>query len=161
MGAGVRMSQKLAVDRFVTALAVLLAAFCIINGASMLFSPARWFWSVPDVALTGGYNGHFIRDIGIVYALTGAGLLVGALSPRHRPVLFGAAAAWLSSHAAFHIAEVVLGICGSDVLARSFVGVILPGVTALGLCATALRRETGGPVRSLTSSVTSADSARP
>jgi hypothetical protein len=125
------------VARSAAAIAAALGLFCIRNGLTMLFVPARWYWSVPGVPLTGGYNAHFIRDIGIVYVLTGAALVGGTLRREHRPVLWGLAAAWLTSHAVFHLIEVAAGICGTDAIPRDFLGVTLPGLLALGLALSA------------------------
>ncbi|HEX8641758.1 MAG TPA: hypothetical protein VF704_11475 [Allosphingosinicella sp.] len=115
------------------AVAVALGLFCIWNGVTMLLVPARWYWAVPGVPLTGGYNAHFIRDIGIVYALTGGGLIWGAASAARRPMLWGLAAGWLTGHAGFHLVEVAVGICGPDAIPRDFLAVTVPGLTALAL----------------------------
>jgi hypothetical protein len=123
--------------RFAAAVAAALGLFCIWNGLTMLFAPARWYWSVPGVPLTGGYNAHFIRDIGIVYALTGAALIGGAVRQERRRMLWGLAAAWLTSHAMFHLFEVAAGICGADAIPRDFLGVTLPGLVALALALSA------------------------
>lgn len=120
-------------DLLAAGVASALGLFCIWNGLTMLFVPARWYWSVPGVPLTGGYNAHFIRDIGIVYALTGAALIGGAVRRARRAMLWGLAAAWLTSHALFHLIEVAAGICGTDAIPRDFLGVTLPGLVALAL----------------------------
>lgn len=85
---------------------------------------------MPGVSLTGGYNAHFVRDIGIVYLLTGAALFAGWRMPVHRTLLWMAAAAWLMAHALFHLWEVAVGICGPDAIPRDFLGVTLPGLLA-------------------------------
>lgn len=110
------------------------------NGLAMLVIPKTWFWSVDGVSLTGGYNAHFIRDIGMVYVLTGVAMFAGLARPAQRALLWGAAAAWLMSHALFHLWEVAAGICGPDAIARDFLGVTLPGLIATGLAVHALRR---------------------
>lgn len=110
------------------AIAVSVGLLCLGNGAVMLVAPQWWFWAVPSVSLTGGYNAHFVRDIGIVYLLTGAALFAGLRLPVHRTLLWTAAAAWLLSHALFHLWEVAAGICGPDAIPRDFLGVTLPGL---------------------------------
>ena len=129
----------LALGRMVAAGAALLGVFCIANGVAMLAVPVPWFWAVPGVPATGGYNAHFIRDIGIVYLMTGLGLLLAARKPQHRPLMFGAAAAWLTSHAVFHLIEVAAGICGPEAIPRDFIGVTLPALAAAALLAAATR----------------------
>ena len=110
------------------------------NGVAMLVMPRTWFWSVDGVSLTGGYNAHFVRDIGMVYVLSGAAMFGGLARPAQRALLWGAAAAWLMSHALFHLWEVAAGICGPDAIARDFLGVTLPGLIATGLALHAARR---------------------
>ena len=110
------------------------------NGMAMLVMPKTWFWSVDGVSLTGGYNAHFIRDIGMVYGLSGAAMFAGLARPAQRVLLWGAAAAWLMSHALFHLWEVAAGICGPDAIQRDFLGVTLPGLIASGLALHAARR---------------------
>lgn len=113
------------------------------NGVAMLVMPKTWFWSVDGVSSTGGYNAHFIRDIGMVYVLSGAAMFAGLARPAQRALLWGAAAAWLMSHALFHLWEVAAGICGPDAIPRDFLGVTLPGLIATGLALHAARRPAG------------------
>ena len=128
------------VDRLVTGAAIALGLFTLANGVFMLAAPQDWFWRVPGVSATGGYNQHFIRDIGLIYALVGAGLLVGIRARGQRAALWSFAAAWLTGHALFHFWEVAVGICGSDAIPRDFMGVTLPAILALLLGAHAWRR---------------------
>lgn len=127
------MARRSAAVAAAAALAVALGLFCLGNGAAMLAAPHLWYSSVPGVPLTGGYNAHFVRDIGIVYALAGAALILGALRPAARAVLWSAAAAWLAAHAALHLLEAVAGTHGAEAIARDFAGVILPASVALAL----------------------------
>jgi len=121
-------------------LAVAVGLLSAGNGLTMLAVPKTWFWAVDGVPLTGGYNAHFIRDIGMVYVLTGAAMFTGLARPAQRPLFWGAAAAWLTSHALFHLWEVAAGICGPEAILRDFIGVTLPGVLAAGLALHAARR---------------------
>ena len=133
----------------VSAAAILLVLFCVSNGLWMLAVPLQWYWAVPGVPLTGGYNQHFIRDIGIIYVMTGLAVLVGLVRPVHRRLLWGAASAWLTSHAIFHLVEVAAGICGKGAIPRDFAGVTLPGLIALGLALSSVKYSQ----RSVTSAV--------
>ena len=127
-------------QRLMGSLAIIVALplglFCVANGLSMLIAPVRWYWSVPGVPLTGGYNAHFIRDIGMVYAMTGAGVLLGLARTTQRRLLWGAASAWLTSHAVLHLLEVAAGLCGPEAIPRDFLGVTAPGLAALALALT-------------------------
>jgi len=122
------------------AVAIGLGLFSLANGLSMLADPIGWFWRVPGVPQTGGYNAHFIRDIGIIYAMTGIGLVAGVWLSGQRAALWGAAAFWLMAHALFHLWEVAAGICAPSAIPRDFLAVTLPGLLATALAVHAARR---------------------
>lgn len=133
------VSSTILADRVCGGLAAAVGLLAGGNGLVMLVAPQTWFWSVDGVSLTGGYNAHFVRDIGMVYLLSGLAMFAGLARPASRPLLWGAAAAWLMSHALFHLWEVAAGICGPDAIVRDFAGVTLPGLVASGLTLRALR----------------------
>lgn len=114
-------------------LAALLGAGFIANGLFMLWSPAHWYFAVPGVTSTGPFNQHFIRDIGLIFLLLGAGFVAGAMRPALRVAFWSAGALWLSGHALFHFWEVAAGICGPDALTRDFPAVTLPAMIATSL----------------------------
>lgn len=124
------------------------------NGAFMLVAPGSWYDAVPGVPATGPFNQHFLRDIGLIFALLGGAILLGVAEPAMRGVLWGAVALWLSGHALFHLWEVLVGICGKSVLVRDFPAVSLPAIVAIGLWfwaalvshVRAPSRQAGGPV---------------
>lgn len=120
-------------------LATLLGLALGANGMFMLMSPANWYFAVPGVTTTGPFNQHFLRDIGLIFELLAAALLVGVARPAMRPILWTAAAFWLAGHALFHVWEVAVGICGPSALARDFPAVSLPSLIALALAAWAWR----------------------
>lgn len=126
-------------DRIALGLAAAVGLLSAGNGLTMLAVPRAWFWSVDGVSLT-GYNAHFIRDIGMVYLLTGAAMFAGMVRPAQRALLWGAAAGWLLAHALFHLWEVAAGICGPEAIMRDFLGVTLPGLLAAGLTLRELRQ---------------------
>jgi hypothetical protein len=108
--------------------------FLVLNGIFMLINPRGWFFLVPGVKLTGGFNQHFVRDIGIVQGFLGAAFIVGIIRPRVRLDLWAAATIWLIAHALFHYWEVAVGICGPSALLRDFPDVTLPAL--IGIVAT-------------------------
>ena len=126
-----------AIERRTPLLAAVLAGalglFALGNGLAMLLDPQRWYASVPGVTATGAFNQHFIRDIGLIYALAGAAYLAGALRPLRRTLLWALPTLWLGGHALFHFWEVAAGICGPDAIPRDFVGVTLPALLGAGL----------------------------
>jgi hypothetical protein len=127
--------------------AVLFGVGLACNGAYMLVDPANWYFAIPGVTTTGPFNQHFLRDIGLTFALIGIGFVMGALRPLVRIPLWGAGALWLSGHALFHAWEVAVGICGASALVRDFPAVTLPALVAIALTAWAARadRRSGAP----------------
>lgn len=114
-------------------LALGLGVILIINGLYMLISPQHWYASIPGVVDTGNFNLHFIRDIGIIYTLSGIGLIWGARRSDQRLGMWGMAALWLCGHAVFHFWEVMSGVSPLRALGRDFVGVSLPAILTLYL----------------------------
>jgi len=114
-------------------LAIVLGLLLLANGGWMLAGPEGWYWEIPGVPDRGPFNQHFVRDIGIIYALCGAGLVLGGLYPAQRLALWWAPAFWLTGHALFHVWEVAVGLCGPASLLEDFVGVTLPAIASLVL----------------------------
>jgi len=114
-----------------TALALLLGALMLVNGIAMLANPLAWYGRVPGVVQTGPFNQHFIRDIGLIYVMTGIGFALGAVIARQRLLLWSAATVFLTGHALFHFWEVAVGICSADAIPRDFIGVTLPALIGL------------------------------
>ena len=126
-------------NRIVTAGALLLGLFLLGNGLVMLADPVRWYFAVPGVTTTGPFNQHFLRDIGLIYVMMGAGFLAGIVRPAERVVIWAAATLWLAGHALFHFWEVSVGICGPSALVRDFPGVTVPALFGLVLTIAAFR----------------------
>jgi uncharacterized protein YjeT (DUF2065 family) len=100
-----------------------------INGLGMLVVPEVWYEAVPGVIDSGPFNGHFVRDIGAVYALCGLALLAYGLRADARPHA-RAACAFLLAHGLVHCAEALAGV---HELAHFLMD--LPGVLLLPLAA--------------------------
>lgn len=119
--------------RALAVVAVVVAALFVANGMFMLVRPEAWYYAIDGVPDTGPFNQHFIRDIGLLYVVTGVGVAAGVALPAARAVLWLGAGSWHISHAAFHVWEVIVGICGPEALARDFAAVTLPSLVTLGL----------------------------
>jgi hypothetical protein len=79
------------------------------NGAWMVLHAWSWFTMLPGVADTGAVNSHFIHDVGVVYALCGAGLIWCSRNlAAARPVFVGITLFFVL-HALGHVAEILLG----------------------------------------------------
>lgn len=111
----------------------------VANGIVMLLDPVNWYFAVPGVTSTGAFNQHFVRDIGLIFVLVGAALLIGVLRQPVRIALWSTAALWLAGHAIFHLWEVAVGICGPGALVRDFPAVTLPAILTAALAGWASR----------------------
>ncbi|MEW9613631.1 hypothetical protein AB3G45_07330 [Shinella sp. S4-D37] len=110
---------------------VVLAGWLSIH---MLYDPEGWYYFVPGVTDTGFFNQHFIRDIGIIQGFVAIAFVLGLSRKERRVELWSAATLWLIAHGAFHIWEVIVGICSPSVIVRDFPAVSLPA--AFGIIAT-------------------------
>ncbi len=108
-----------------------LASYYLLSGLFMWVAPQLWFDAVPGVAMTGGYNSHFIRDIAITFGVSAAALWLGTRHNDARLASFGAA--WPCAHAAFHIWIWIIHRHGAlDLVTLSnLIGIQLPAWVAL------------------------------
>ncbi|MEO0982542.1 MAG: hypothetical protein AAFX03_07805 [Pseudomonadota bacterium] len=79
----------------------LLAAFFAATGVFMFAAPLAWYEATPGVSMMGPFNQHFVRDVGLVFIASAAGLALGAARDNRDAALIGAA--WPAMHAVFHI----------------------------------------------------------
>jgi len=70
-------------------------------GVLMWLTPLLWYELTPGVAMMGPYNLHFVRDIALIFLLSGVGLAWGALQRDRTACVMGAA--WPALHALFHL----------------------------------------------------------
>ena len=82
-------------ERIIATTALLLGFVMLVNGTWQLAAPEGWFWAIPGVPDRGPFNQHFVRDLGIIYAMTGIGLIMGALRPQQRFGYWWAPCFWL------------------------------------------------------------------
>ena len=113
------------------ATALILGLVMVVNATWQLVAPQGWYWAIPGVPDRGPFNQHFVRDLGVIYALSGAGLIMGALRPQHRFGYWWAPTVWLVVHALLHLWEVLVGISDHHSLIEDFAGVTLPALAAL------------------------------
>ena len=120
-------------EKVVVATALFLGVVLTANATWQLVAPEAWYWAIPGVADRGPFNQHFVRDIGIIYLLSGIGLILGGVRPEQRFTFWWAPAVWLMGHAVFHLWEVLAGVCGPESLVEDFAGVTLPGLITVAL----------------------------
>ncbi len=82
-----------------------LGLFHLANGLWMLAAPAAWYAAVPGVVQSGPMNHHFIVDIGLAFAASGAAMIAGARGHAKWAVVALAGATYPALHACFHVWE--------------------------------------------------------
>lgn len=110
-----------------------LAMLMTANAGAMLFSPLGWYDAVPGVASTGPFNGHFVKDIGAVYAVAALALGWFAWRPSQGWPALVIAALWLGLHAVIHVYDAACGRSPLADLQRDLVGVHLFAAIPIGL----------------------------
>jgi hypothetical protein len=85
-----------------------LGLLSTINGIWMLISPESWYSDLPaGVPDTGPYNGHFIRDLGLMFALIAGGFFWAAFKlHQSRPILF-VITLFFCGHALLHLLDLL------------------------------------------------------
>jgi len=84
-----------------------------LNGMWMLASPPHWYINLPaNVPATGPLNEHFVRDIGCIFFLLGALLLISVRRRELRLSAMVAASAFATAHALVHVFDTMRGLLG-------------------------------------------------
>jgi hypothetical protein len=96
----------------------LLAFMAVTNAANagwMLLDPAQWYTDLPAaVPDTGPFNPHFVRDIGVAFAMTALAFGWAAWEPRWRPPLVAIGTVFVAGHALVHVFDTVRGALDGD-----------------------------------------------
>lgn len=124
-------------------LGTILGLGLLVNGLLMLRDPLWWYGAVPTVPLTGPFNQHFVRDIGLIYVVTAVGFLHGAFRPATRAPVWIAATSFHVLHGSLHAWETLVGICAPSSFAKDFVPVMTPAFLGLALVACTVRFPAG------------------
>jgi len=86
-----------------------------VNGAWMLWNPAHWYINLPaNVPGSGPLNEHFVRDIGCIFFLLGAFLLIAVRRREWRLQAMVASSAFAAAHALVHVLDSTRGLFGPD-----------------------------------------------
>jgi len=120
-----------------------LGVFHLANGLAMLLFPSAWALQVVHLATPDHLHFHFITDIGMAFAASGAGLLLAARRGAAGAIWALAGAAWPLLHGLFHLKEWITDgpPPAMDGLVSEGVGVILVGVA--GACFAWIRYSQG------------------
>lgn len=110
----------------------ILATYFLLTGIYIFAAPVAFYENTPGLSDMGPYNFHFIRDVALIFLVSGGALLYGALK-RNKGVAI-AGAAWPFLHGLFHLQIWAhRGFPFDQIALVDMVAVILPGMIALGL----------------------------
>lgn len=117
-------------------IALMLTLYLVLNGLMMILLPGEWFQMVPGVSETGGFNAHFIRDIGFAFLLSGCGMSWRLLDPVRGRAAALFAAGFLTLHASYHALETTLSSHHEIYLLTELSGIYIPALSALFIATT-------------------------
>ncbi len=122
---------------------MVLGMFYLVNAGWMVCAPHDWYLATPGVVATGPFNPHFVRDIGLAFLASGAGLLAGARSGAGAAMLALAGAGWPALHGLFHIWEWVADgfPAAPAVAATELFGVVVAAALGLWFAVAQARQE--------------------
>ncbi|CAG1008818.1 MAG: hypothetical protein F9K19_13765 [Rhizobiaceae bacterium] len=109
---------------------IILAAWHGANGVFMLVAPEAWYAFVPDVTETGPANLHFIRDIGLAFMASAAGLVAATRAEAPAAILL-APAIFLGGHAGIHLVELFEHGATAATALRDTALILVPGFLPL------------------------------
>jgi hypothetical protein len=134
-------TNRVAIDAWTIVLG-LFALSNLGNGVWMLADPVHWYHTLPaGVPDFGPLNEHFVRDIGCIFFLTGAILLLGAFVPRWRVPACVIATSFYVLHALVHVVDTMRGLVGPEHWAIDMPGVYIPALILSGVTWLAVRRQ--------------------
>lgn len=99
------------------------------NGLWMLAAPPHWYATLPaGVPDFGPLNEHFVRDIGCIFTLVGAGLIGAAVRRSWRIPALLVATGFSVLHAIVHVIDTARGLVGPEHWAIDAPGVYAPAL---------------------------------
>jgi len=125
---------------------VILGLFHLANGLYMLAAPDAWYAAVPGVIQTGPMNHHFIADIGLAFAASGAFMILGARAGMTAAALALAGATFPTLHAFFHVWEWIADGIPKDTRVMASEAVFVMLVSFLGMALAWMRARKEGVV---------------
>ena len=89
---------------------IVAAIFSLFNGLWMFFYPLSWYNDLPAaVPDTGPYNGHFIRDLGVAFAVVGLAFGWCTFHPKRCREVHIALTIFFTGHALIHVMDLLKG----------------------------------------------------
>lgn len=111
---------------------LIIAAYYVGLAALMWFLAQTWYDTTPGVAMMGPFNLHFIRDVALIYLVSGAAIGGGVLKGGRSAAFVGAS--WPALHGLFHLwIWVGRGLPFDLIAAVNLAGIQVPAWLALFL----------------------------
>ncbi len=118
-----------------------LGLFHLANGLVMLLAPDQWAANVVHLQAPDHLHRHFMTDIGLAFAASGVGMLLGVRPGITNGAFAMAGAVWPLLHGLFHLAEwFEHGPPAGPGLISEGVGVILAGAVGVAVAWLRLRK---------------------
>ena len=119
---------------FLKVIYVVMGLGLLANGIYMFFGPESWYHQkVLGVEDTGPMNIHFIRDVGVVSAIVGIGLLWSSVNLARCRIVHIGVTMFLLGHALEHAMEILMGDLPRSHWYIDAAGVFTPGALFLVL----------------------------
>jgi hypothetical protein len=134
-------NQQAGVNSMLKLFYLLACLFSLVNGAWMLLFPLSWYTSFPaDISHTGPFNPHFVRDLGVAFAVIGLAFGWSALHLEHSRPVHLALTIFFIGHALIHVTDIVTGRLPNSHWLIDLPGVFLPMLIMLALSVPAVRK---------------------
>lgn len=110
----------------------ILGLLSLLSAGWMIISPVSWYASFPGgVSDTGPLNTHFIRDLGLAWAIVSSVLLWCARYPGRCRSAHMMVTVYFTGHAAIHLAGILDGDLPAGHWLDDAVGVFIPALVLL------------------------------
>ena len=120
--------------------------FSLANGAWMLFFPLSWYTDLPAaIPHTGGFNSHFIRDLGVAYLVGALGFGWCALHLDRCRLIHLGLTVFFAGHALIHFVDIVAGRLPAIHWLIDAPLVFVPALILIVLAVPPVRRHFEGP----------------
>lgn len=117
----------------------IMGVLALANGVYMINQPEHWYYNLPGkIPDMGAYNGHFIRDIGLAYMISGIGFLWSIPYVAKCRIVHIGNTLFVTGHAALHVVDIASERLPMDHILHDAPGVLIPGVIMLVLCVPAV-----------------------
>ncbi len=107
---------------------IIIAILYLANGLIMLAAPLLWYQLTPGVVVTGPFNSHFIRDIGLAFVGTSCSALLIFSTQYKKFAAIAAPIIFIGGHSIFHLLVFVHHQPSAIDIARDMTLIVIPSI---------------------------------